>query len=491
MKLFLIIISSIFFSSIAFADAFTELSNGIIKNANSPEFQQADKNINDLINKGSELSEQGKYTEALNTLNQALKEADKLYGKESTAAATVYTTIGSVHMKKGEYLKSADTLLKAANIYKSSAGGALRPKAYYNLLLLAASIYSEKGKPSKALKLAADLQKNIKMLSPEKRAKVYYIIAECYYDKEKFAKAESICVKREKILFHEDVQLSLQAKYYDLWANCLIGLNKNKEAISKLHKCVVFSLKTKMPTSFIGQVRQTLGATYIKQDDYQNAKKYLLEAISTFQKIDEDISFWLGTTYLLLARNARFHKKWPEAETYYWKASKLFEKHLTQSTDELPNDRKTQTAITGLSVTFKWLAVCLLYNENLTKIDSLYSKLPWFKKICHSPKLLADIYKPWIGIYINLGKYKRASNLIEKALRIYKKLPQNNQTKNSTAFLLWSKAKILHLTGKSKEAYKLGLQASKILNISNSNNPKNLSKIKSILKSMKDGTPFK
>ena len=119
----------------AFADVKNELENIVKKNINSKEFEQADKRIHFLQDKGDKLSSQGKYDEAIKSFQNALEQADKLYGKNSTAAAACYTGIGMTYAKKGGGNKAADNLVKAAEIFKNSLGKNVRPRASRFLLM--------------------------------------------------------------------------------------------------------------------------------------------------------------------------------------------------------------------------------------------------------------------------------------------------------------------------------------------------------------------
>ena len=176
------------YNCIAFADAKKEIENCIKKDANSKQFQQANEKICFLEETGNKLTEQGKFNEAMQCYNKALVQADKLYGKESTASAMIYTCIGKLLLKKGHKLKAAESFVKASDIFKKSMGGIVTPKADRLLLIHAGFIYYNLKLFGKAWETLTKAERDISKLTPNERKKytprLYrYLAFSLYYEK--------------------------------------------------------------------------------------------------------------------------------------------------------------------------------------------------------------------------------------------------------------------------------------------------------------------
>ena len=152
------------------ADA-SKVEKFVKKDVNSKEFQQADKLIKPLQEQGNKLFTQGKYEDAMQCYQKALAQADKLYGKESTAAAILYTSMGTLFLKQGEKLKAADNFVIAAKIYKKSTGSMVRSQAGGFLLIRAGFIYFESQCYRMACLTLEQAQSDVKSFSTEEKEK--------------------------------------------------------------------------------------------------------------------------------------------------------------------------------------------------------------------------------------------------------------------------------------------------------------------------------
>jgi tetratricopeptide (TPR) repeat protein len=468
-------------------DAKKEIENFVKKDVASEKFQQADKLINSLLEQGGHFSDRRKYDQALECYHKALVQADKLYGKESTASALIYTRMGTVFLKKGEKLKAADSVAKASTIYKRSLGGMLVPHSYYVLSLQAARIYCVLKKNTVALNILKELESEIEKVPQKLRAEVYFLIAECYYRKNKFTNAVKYCEMANKESTSDIKTDDFKAKNYDIWSVSLTALGKSKEAIDKLQKCIKYAVKAKKNNTFMGQVFLNTGTNYIDLKDYSNAKKSFSRALKCFQKIKEDALYWQGVTYLLLARNARWDSRWKEAEEKYERAVALLEEYLISDKQKANLDG----AYCCICMAFKWLPKCYLQNKKLERIDILYPKLGMLQKIKNRSIDLGNVYSSWAAFYVMLDKYDKAIYLSDCGLKIFRSLPQDEYIKKQTGNLLWSKAKALHLSGKSRKAFQVGTQAYNNLEKYYSNSPHIIKKLQNMLGDMKNGTPFK
>jgi len=177
-----------FFTNNLFADAKKELENCIKKDVNSSKFQSDDKLITTLVEKGSKLVKEGKFDKAMQYYKKALVKADKLYGAESTAAAMIYTSMGTLFLKKNEKIKAADSLVKAYNIYKNSMGGMVNCKADRLLLMQAGCIYFDANLYRQAWKTLKKAGKDIAKFTPDEKIrylpKLYrYLALSCFKNK--------------------------------------------------------------------------------------------------------------------------------------------------------------------------------------------------------------------------------------------------------------------------------------------------------------------
>ncbi|MFA6716408.1 MAG: tetratricopeptide repeat protein [Victivallaceae bacterium] len=271
-----------------------------------------------------------------------------------------------------------------------------------------------------------------------------------------------------------------------------IKLHRYPEAV-ELQSWSLSALEEKDPSYFLmGRLLLDIGMNYIEMDNYKKAKEHLLKAFENFEYVWKTHLYWCGVTCLHLANNARYHKKWQEAEKYYEQTAELLEKHLGfyQNDDSGELHDQIESAFTTLCVVYQWLPTCFLNNNNLSKIQTLYHKVQTLKKINRNTSSFAAIYLPLAGSYIEIKEYKQAHSLIKEGLEIYNSLPETSQTRNSIAFLWWSKAKILHMTGHSKEAYQLGSKAYAALKGKYADKPETLALFTKMLEDMRTGTPF-
>jgi tetratricopeptide (TPR) repeat protein len=448
----------IFLICLAFADVKKEIENIVKKDVNSKEFQQANKLVNSFQEQGSKLADQGKYDQAMQCYLKALDKANELFGKESTAASMIYTSMGSLFLKKKKKLKAADSLVKASDIYKKSMGGMLIPHNYYVLRLHAASIYCDLKKYTVGLNILKELEKRIKQLPQKRRAKVYCLLAECYYSENKFAKAIKYCKMANKEIPNDINTDNFKARNYDIWATCLVSLGKRKEAIEKLKISLKYASQTNMSIKFIGQLLLNIGTNYMELDEYKKAKGYMFKALIKFNIIEKERDLEEGITYLYLARNARYHNKWKEAEINYVKSAKLLEKYLAlRENTELNKSSLKQTegtAFMALCIVYKWLQKCFHKNKAQIKAIEIYLKIAKWEKQYKNSIYIADIYPSLIANYIDLKKYKQALLITKEGMLNLEPLPVSSQRQSLMATFCYLDAKIMFLSGDKEKAIK-------------------------------------
>ena len=226
---------------VSLGDVKKEIENCIKKDVNSKEFQQAEKLINFLQEQGNKLSKQGKYEEAMQCYQKALAQADKLYGKESTAAAMLYTSKGTLFLKQGEKVKAADNFVTAAEIYKKSMGAIVRPKAGRLLLMYAGFFYYDSKCNRKAWQTLIKSEKNISKFSIQEKkryiAKFYRYLSLALYKDKKYKKAIPYL---KKYLSIESQKKPLNYKNIGIInlsiADALINIGEYNDALVNLKK---------------------------------------------------------------------------------------------------------------------------------------------------------------------------------------------------------------------------------------------------------------
>ena len=177
----------------SFAGAKKEIQSIIKNDVSSKKFQQKNKSIDLLIEKGKKCESKKKYDQAMKCYKEALKTADKLFGEDSTAAAMVYTSMGTLFLNKGDKLKAADLFVKSADIFKKSMGAMLKPQAGKLLLLQAGFIYFESQKFKMAYQTLEKIKNDLKYLSAKEKEeyldKYYRYLALALYNERKYSKA--------------------------------------------------------------------------------------------------------------------------------------------------------------------------------------------------------------------------------------------------------------------------------------------------------------
>jgi tetratricopeptide (TPR) repeat protein len=228
------------------------------------------------------------------------------------------------------------------------------------------------------------------------------------------------------------------------------------------------------------------GTNYVELDDYSEAKKYLMESLVIFRQMDKSGIAWQGSAYLFLAHNARYHNKWKEAETYYEKATVLFEKILFNKNEKNEFSRKSMDmAFIGTCKAYKWLQQCFYINKNQKKAIEVYRKVKALKKAKNSLSLIADIYPGIISNYMDLKKYEEALFILDEGLGLYGKMQKSSEDQDQFATLWWLKANIFHLSGQCERAVLAGEKAYAEFAKNHDDNSRFLTKISSCIKDWK------
>ena len=230
----------VFITCFVFADRKEELEK-TINNANTKEFSKANKHIDGLQEQGEQYVSQGKYEKALECYKKALAESDKLFGKNSTAAASSYTSMAVPYIKMGKKIKAAESLVKASEIFKKSMGGLLRPKAGRLLLMQAGFLYSDSGSYRKAWQILIKAEKEVQNFSSTEKNKYLeefyrYLSLALIRDKKykeaiPYLKKSLSLESHKKTINHQEL-----AVIYLFLGEALLETEKLKESLSTLMK---------------------------------------------------------------------------------------------------------------------------------------------------------------------------------------------------------------------------------------------------------------
>ncbi|MBU8901188.1 MAG: tetratricopeptide repeat protein [Victivallales bacterium] len=226
---------------LVFADGKKELKF-IVDNVDSKVFQEAEVRIDKLQGQAEKYSSQGKYDKALEYYHKSLVEAKRLYGENSTAAASIYTGMALPYIKMDKKLKAADSLFTASQIYKKSGGGMLRPRASRFLLMHAGYLYYDSNYTRKACKILEQAeQQDIPMFSSaekEKRlAEFYRYLALACFKEEKYKEAIPYFQKSLLLEYKRTEPDNKELGVINLFiGNALLETNKLKESLLYLQK---------------------------------------------------------------------------------------------------------------------------------------------------------------------------------------------------------------------------------------------------------------
>ena len=262
-----------------FADSKEELKK-IVTNIDTKEFADANKNIDKLHEQGKQYASQGKYEKALESYKKALTAADKLFGKNSTAAAFSYVAMVVPYIKMGKEVKAAETLVKASEIFKKSAGGIFRPRAGRLLLMRAGFLYSDSGLYRKAWQILKKAEKEIQNFSSKERKEYlgdfYRHLSLALFRDKKYKEAipylkKSLSLENQK----KNVDAKELAVIYLFLGDSLLETGKPEDALSILLKSEKYFRLCKANANYYYDLYLTLCLVY---EQLGNKKQNLLYA---------------------------------------------------------------------------------------------------------------------------------------------------------------------------------------------------------------------
>jgi CHAT domain-containing protein/Tfp pilus assembly protein PilF len=375
------------------------------------------QDINDAIKlnrQATELSQQGRYKEAIPYAEQALEIRKKALGDEHPDTARNYNYLARLYRELGNYTKAEPLYLKALEIRKRVLGDEHADTAgTYNGI---AVLYRNLGDYTKAESLylkALEIRKKVFGEMHADTAQSYYDLGSLYMSLGKYAKAEPLFLKaleiRKKALGDEHPDTA--QSYNGLgWLNRALG-NYVKAEPLYLKALEIYKKVLGEEHANTARTYHDLAVLYRSLGDYTKAEPLYLKALEIRKKVlgdehpDAAQSYYdLGSLYMSLGNYAK-------AEPLYLKALDIRKKILG---DEHPN---TAQSYSGLGWLYKELG-------DYTKAEPLCLKALEIRKkaLGEEHADTARSYYDLGSLYMILGKYAKAEPLFLKALEIRKQI---------------------------------------------------------------------
>jgi len=443
-----------------------------------------------LNDQSVELYNSGQYYEAIQTAEQAVTLARKLWGETHANVATSLNNLAELYRYQGRYSEAESLFQQGIEIIKI----ALLPNHPYLATCLnnLASLYRYQGKyleaeslfqqaiainrtalPPNHPVLATCLNNLAKLYESQSRQSE----AELLY-KEQLAKAEM--VEEWKQLNEQCVELYNSGKYYEpeaipiaeqaitfalqLWgkshANVASSLNilaelyryqgRYSEAEPLLQQAIAID-RIALPTNhlYLGRDLNSLAVLYGCQGRYPEAEPLLQQAIEIVKIALPTNHPFLASSLNNLAEVYYYQGRYPEAELLFQQAIEIIKIALPT------NHPYFASSLNNLA---------LLYHsqEKYSEAESLYQQAIAIDKIAlpaNHPSLARDLNN-LAGLYDSQGRYSEAELLYQQAIAIDKiALPANHP---SLARDFNNLALLLAKTDRPKQAFKLMLKVSKI-----------------------------
>lgn len=395
------------------------------------------------------LAESQKTQEAIAKSEEAIKYYEKIV-KNDPYYTSVYTTLSELYVKDKEYSKAIKVLERFMSVYNE--------RIATDMYIKIAQIYQKSkdtANAQKALEKAILSNTQTAGRNRDDIQSAFLEIGKMYCSMEQYKLAVKYIERSDKGTYFYAANM---ADAYFYWGKSLQFQEKDKQAADKFENAYKYALKAEMSPMHLGQILLNLGLCNMNLNNYKEAEKYFLKSLVIFNNIDENKLFWQGTVYLYLARNARYHKNWKTAEEYYEKSADLLEKCLA-SLNGKPNKQTEEGAFEGLCLAYKWLQTCFYYNKVVDKSLATYCKFKSLTKDCKFDKMaehnlicVVDVYPPLVANYIDLKKYKQASQLITEGKTIVEFLPSSSQRQQLMATFCYLEAKVLFFSGDKSKA---------------------------------------
>ena len=466
MKKILYAVLIIGYAYVSFADVKKEVENFVKKDVNSKEFQEANKLINSLQEQGNKLSRQGKYEEAMQCYQKALAQADKLYGKESTAAAMLYTSMGTLFLKQGEKIKGADNFVIAAKIYKKSMGAIVRPQTDIFLLIRAGFIYFESQCYRMACLTLEQAQSDVKSFSTEEKEKYLPKLNEylgiAYLKEKQYKKAIPYLQKsieyENKQLFPSKVKLS---QYHLFLGEAMLETGNIRNVLNNLKES-----KKLAPWNSEAGFDYYLSRIFARAYKYLNSDEDYLSYAKQAEKIAEkfqDTDSRKTIAKLVLA-DANYKNGFiDDANKILQNAISFAKKNSinVKIIDRMNNLQKLWNVKSKNSEKAEvayWQGRVCFDGNRIDDARKFFQEALKFEKAKKYPnyRLLSKVYF-WEGeIYYQFSQWEKSAVIFEKSWET------TEQTKNNVNFTIQLANKLsvcYHQTGKIKKALKFSLLA--------------------------------
>lgn len=376
----------------------------------------------------------GEYAKADNFLNDALKIREAIYGKDHLAVAVTLVNLASVQIDK-DNRKKAEILLNRALTIQEKSLGAKHPDLIKTLNTLAwMHIDTEDFDKAEPFSIRA-LKISEKTFGPEHPyiADSLNYMGRLYFSRGEYDQSiktnKRALVIREKYLGpdHPDVALSLNnlalpyynLKEYDTAKSLFIrSLSIREKALGPEHPYLLSSL-------------QNIGWVYQALSDYTGAVSYFKRSLEISEKILNPDDPILAKTLRDLAELYYYLGQYSNAEPLFKYFLELNEKTLD------PWHPRIALSHTYLGHIYHFMG------DNLKAESHFENAIKISEKNTNEPENLANSLGNLAAMYVDLGEYKKAEPLHQRALDILEKMYGTDH--ESVAVALHNMAKLYSL----------------------------------------------
>ena len=262
--------------------------------------------IKSLTLQSSIFNVQNNFTEAINSLAQALKLAKEFYGSKHSRVAEIYSNLGSIHFNKGDFSKGEEFFIKALEI-----------------------------------------QEQVVDFGSEEAAKTYFMMGIIKFNQNDLGNSEKYFSKALELKIENGVRdLVMVPKIYGNLALIYLNQENYKKAMEFYMKCLEIqetNLQGNKPE--LALTYFNLGLCSFHLEEFEESEKYYLKSLEIKQQIlnpddPEFISIYtnLGNTSFML-------KKYSSCQTYYKSCLEIQEKTLGSSHPETQSTLQTLSSL--------------------------------------------------------------------------------------------------------------------------------------------------
>jgi tetratricopeptide (TPR) repeat protein/CHAT domain-containing protein len=374
-----------------------------------------------------ELSQAGKFNEAVPIAQEFLELCEKAFGPDHPETADALYNLGELYHSLRDYAKAEQLLKRALQIDEKALGSDHPDTAtIFNTL---GQLYRDAGDYSKAEQLLkCALEINEKALGPDHpdTASALNNLGRLYYSTGEYAKAKPLVERALKIReetpgpeHNDSAKISSLAK--QVTELCQAG--KFDEAIPILQEFVELAEKALGPDHpGTATALSNLAEVYSLKSDYAKAEPLLKRALEIDEKAfgpDHPNTATALNTLAVLYRSVRDYAK---AEPLFQRALKIKEKALG------PNHPNTAETLNDLGELYRSMG-------DYAKAEPLLQRALKIKEKALGPdhRETANTLNDLAMLYSSMGDYAKAEPLLQRALQIKEKARGSDHPETATA----------------------------------------------------------